>query len=106
MRLFRIAQRAGVIASCGFNASLSQISKYSVRKPFGHFLEDLHRFSTLLLILQLSTIRVEVGRFAYLERLVPSGFFLIRAIQPLEDIRFSAEIFEPFLNLNGGIGPA
>ena len=69
MRLFRITQRAGEITSCRFNAGLSQISEHSVRKPFGDFLEDLHRFSALLLILQLSTIRIKLRCIGLLERL-------------------------------------
>ena len=80
MRLFRITQRAGEITSCGFNAGLSQIPKHAVRKPFGDFLEDLHRFSSLsslLLILQLSTIGIKLRCIGLLERLIPNGFRLI-----------------------------
>ena len=71
-----------------------------MRETFRHLFKNFQRFTSLFLKLQLSAIRIEILRFALLERLVPGGFCLIRAVQSFKDIRFGAEIFEPFLILN------
>ena len=100
MCLLGVIQRAGEIACCRLEAGLSEISEHSLRKPFRYLFEDFHRFSALLLTLQLSAVRIKLRRSGKLERLIPSGFRVIRAIQGFEDIRFGAEIIEPFLILN------
>src|SRR6266700_1717527 len=69
------------IACCRLDAGLSQTSINSLRKTFGDFFENVHRFSTLLLILQLATIRVKSRRLGNFEGLVPDGFRFIRTIQ-------------------------
>src|SRR5438046_894741 len=58
LRLLGVTERTSEIACRRFNAGLSQTSVDSLRKSFGDFLEDIHRFSTLFLILQLPTIRI------------------------------------------------
>src|SRR5204862_7251733 len=58
--LRRLRRGASKVASRGFDASLCQISVNSLRKPLGDLLENLHRFSALLLTLQASTIRIEL----------------------------------------------
>src|SRR5947199_8603713 len=94
------------IACCRLDAGLSQTSINSLRKTFGDFFENFHRFSALLLTLQLSAIGIKLLRSGNLERLIPGGFRVIRAVQGFEDVRFGAEIIQPFLILNRGIGPA
>src|SRR5262249_52215916 len=100
LRLLRIAQRSGEITRSRFNAGLSQISVDSMGKPFGDLFENFHRLSTLFLILQLPTISIQLRSSGLFERLIPSLFRLIRAIQSFEDIRLRAEVIKPFLILN------
>src|SRR5205814_8007431 len=49
--LLGVTGRAPEIAGCRFNASLSEISINALWKAFGDVFENLHCFSTLLLIL-------------------------------------------------------
>src|SRR5262249_31786310 len=98
--LLGIIGRAAEIACCGLQSRLSETSVDSVRKAFGDLLKDLHRFSTLLLILQLSPIRIKLLRIGDLERVIPNGLRFIRTIQGFEDVRLGAEVVESFLSLN------
>src|SRR5205814_10108328 len=58
LRLPGIARCAGKIACCRLDAGLSQTSVHSLWKSFGDLFENLHRFTALFLILQLSTVRI------------------------------------------------
>src|SRR5262249_34232140 len=98
--LFGVTSRRGEITCCRLDASLSQISVNSLRKSFGNLFENLHSFTSLLLVLQLSTIRIELRTFGDLEGMIPDCFCLIRPIQRFEDVCFGTEILEPFLILN------
>src|SRR6266566_4363928 len=78
----------------------------SLRKPLGDRRENFHCFSALLLTLQTPTIGIKLNRSRNFERMIPSGFCIIRPIQGFKDIRFGAEVIESFFVLNGGISPA
>src|SRR6266496_5002654 len=78
----------------------------SLRKPLGNCLENFHCFSTPLLTLQTPTIGIKLNGSRNFERMVPSGFCLVRPVQGFKDVRFGAEIIESFFVLNGGISPA
>ena len=100
MCLLGIAGRAGEITCCRLDAGARKVSVNSLRKPFVNVLENLHCFSVLLLKLQASTIGIELRCSRNFNSVVPGGFRLIRAVQSFENIRFGAEIIEPFLILN------
>src|SRR5881409_3010742 len=82
------------------------MSVNSLRKPLGDRLENFHCFRTLLLTLQAPPVGIKLHRSSNFERMIPSGFCLIRPVQGFEDIRFGAEVIESFFVLNGGISPA
>src|SRR4029450_10147901 len=98
--LLGVIERAGEITCCRLEARLCEVSEDSLRKPFRNLLEDFHCFSTLLLTLQLSAVRITLWRSGNVGRWMRGGFRLVRAIQGFEDIRLGAEIIEPFLILN------